>query len=61
MRWTQSCICWGVKPWNIQAANCGVKISARMVPAISTVVITVMMMEKVFCASCSRFSARKRV
>ena len=32
----------------------GVKISARMVPMTRTVVITVMMMEKVFCASCSR-------
>jgi hypothetical protein len=50
-----------VKPWNIQPANCGVKISAMMVPATRTVVITVMMMEKVFCASCSRFSARNRV
>jgi len=50
-----------VKPWNIQPVNCGVKISATIVPAISTVVITVMMIENVFCASCSRFSARNRV
>src|SRR5271166_7050328 len=42
VRCTQSCICWGVKPWKNQATNCGVKISATMVLATSTVVITVM-------------------
>jgi len=46
---------------NIQLTNCGVKISVMIVPTTSTVVITVMMMEKVFCASASRFSARNFV
>ena len=50
-----------MKPWNIQPEICGAKISATMTPAMRTVVITVMMIEKVFCASASRFSARKRV
>ena len=58
---THNLICSGEKPWNIHATNCGVKISATAIPARNTVVITVMITEKVFSASASRFSARNRV
>ena len=61
MRWTVRSTCDGEKPRNIQRTNCGVKISVRIVPAIIAAVITVMTTEKVFFASASRFSARKRV
>ncbi len=51
----------GLKSWNIVWVICGAKISARMTPTLSTRVITVMMTEKVSCASASRFSASNQI
>ncbi len=61
VRRTHKSILSGVNPLTNQRTNCGAKISVAIVPTIITVVMTVMMMENVFCASSSRFSARNRV
>jgi len=55
----QSCICSELNLGKRCREISGVKISVRMMPTPRTAVITVMMMEKVFCASVSFFSARK--